>query len=157
MLRNVLIGVKYLIIELQYLFLNMLTHKKHITGIYNHEKPMFNVIANKLVMAVLTVISFIFYISANLLHSTSISVDPFQEAAKYGFAVLVLFIVLFLLYKEYRDEREGSKKEIKQLNQTILQLSKENLQALERSSRAMERNSDTNQAIIDLIRGIKRD
>ena len=157
MLRNVLIGVKYLIIELQYLFLNMLTHKNHITGIYNHEKPMFDVIANKLVMAVLTVISFIFYISANLLQSTSISVDPIQEAAKYGFAVLVLFIVLFLLYKEYRYEREGSKKEIKQLNQTILQISKENLKALERSSRAMERNSDTNQAIIDLIRGIKRD
>jgi hypothetical protein len=118
---------------------------------------MYDLLANKVLQAVLIFISFITYISTNIAQSvTTGAVDPFAEAAKYGFAVLVLFIVLFLLYKDWKHEKEYSREEIKSLNTVILDMSVENRKAVERATHAMERNSDTNEAILDLIRDMKK-
>jgi hypothetical protein len=120
-------------------------------------KRMYELLANKIFQGVLIIVSFITYISTNIAQSMSGGVDPFAEAAKYGFAVLVLFIVLFLLYKDWKHEKEYSREEIKSLNTVILDMSVENRKAVERATHAMERNSDTNEAILDLIRDMKKD
>lgn len=64
--------------------------------------------------------------------------DPFSEAAKYGFAVLFMLIALYLLYKDYRRERDYSN----QLNEAIQKMVDENRKALQKSSEALEKSSE---------------
>ena len=97
---------------------------------------------------------FFVYVIAEFQQNYSGSISPFEEAAKYGFAVLVLFIVLVLLYKDWRNEKDYSKEEIKQLNGVIHEMADQNRKALERSTQAMIKQSDSNEAIINLIKDV---
>lgn len=70
------------------------------------------------------------------------SVSLFEEAAKYGFAVLFLLIVLFLIYKDYKAEKTYSREETQRLNKLIAQMVDDNRKAVDNSTHAI--NSSTN-------------
>ena len=116
-----------------------------------------DIIAHKIFQMVLVFIGFLTFIIAQIEESYSMGISPFEEAAKYGFAVLVLFIVLYFMYKDYQHEKEYSKDEIKSLNMIITKMADQNREALDRSSQSIEQQNKINEKILYVVEQMQRD
>lgn len=106
-------------------------------------------ILSKIAQAGLFVISYILFWWAQV---TENYVGPFSEAAKYGFAVLFMLIVLYLLYKDYRHEKNYNR----ELNQLIQKMVDDNRAALDQSSEALEKQSKSNDRLVVAIENLSR-
>lgn len=118
---------------------------------------MTEIIAHKIFQMALVFIGFVAFIVAQIEENYSVGISPFEEAAKYGFAVLVLFIVLYFMYKDYQHEKEYSKEEIKNLNNIIIKMAETNRQAIDRSSQSMEQQNKINEKILMVVEQMQRE
>lgn len=93
----------------------------------------------KSIQSILLFTSFLAWLSAS---ANQVYSDPFTEAAKYGFAVLLLFIVVFMLWKEYQTEKTSGRHEIKELNEKITEMVDSNREALSSATAAIENSTE---------------
>lgn len=119
------------------------------------DSVMQTLLVSKILQGFLFIIAFITYIIADIQEKMPESISMFEEAAKYGFAVLVLFIVLALLYKDWQKEKKYSKDEIQKLNSLIVQMVETNRTALERSAQAMENQNEATKRMTELIQDLR--
>jgi len=122
-----------------------------------NEKVMYQFLISKIAQASLTIVAFVTYIYAEIQETIPGTVGALEEAARYGFAVLVLFIVLTLLYQDWNKERDYSRTEIKKLNTLIGEMVKLNREALTRSTRAIEQQNYMNERMINFMLRHKKD
>lgn len=88
----------------------------------------------KVMQVSLLITASITWVSATL---SPASIDPFAQAAKYGFAVLFLFIVLFMLYKEYKIEKNSGR----DMSKLIIEMVNSNRKALESATEAIKQQN----------------
>lgn len=119
---------------------------------------MNEILVSKVIQAGLVVVAFFMHLWAQIPTPSPGSADPFAEAAKYGFAVLVLTIVLYMLFREYRQEKEekntaamGYQAEIQRLNKIITEMVDRNREALMNSSQAINNLAQVNQKVTDTL------